>query len=350
MTEYIANRLLVLSGGSPYLFAYDRSDLSLLPPVTALLDNLGGRGVGKVVVSPDGSMMAVTLTGTPSVVLMDHAGALLRTFPVGSGPDITQDVAFSPDGTLLAIAYTASPYLKVVNVADGSPAFVPSAYIPTAAGCVAFSPDGAYLAVGHEATERLSVWNTGDWSKSAVRGSIDRPNGFPRSLAFSPDGSQLAVVHLNAPTLTVYSTVPSPTLWPQIAGLDTTGIFSGQGVAYSPDSARLAYGCSPNDGADFRCVRVYDTATWARLSPDTLTLSKGMRGVAWSPDGGEIAAVTGQATSADWLALFDASTYERKPNPVDYLSYWGYSVAYGPAITPVVPPFWTNKIKTTEVV
>lgn len=355
MTEYIANRLLAVTytASTSVLAAYDTTDMSLLPQLDAALDV--PHSLSAVVVSPTGTHLALCWSGAPGVTLLDSAGV---STGFASGLVVgAVHAAFSPDGSRLAVVYNDSPYLKVYDVATGGVVWSPSTSIPTGAQCVAFSPDGSLLVAGHEATERLTAWNTETWTKSGVLDTINRPGGapLPRAIAFSPDGGLLAVGHVNAPCLTVYTTVPAPTRWSKVTAFTTDngglGTFNGFAVAFSPDSSRLAFGRGPDNGGDTRTVMVFDTTSWAKVDSMATPPAREVETLAYSPAGDVLAVGVDRGFGTPpYLYRYATADYSLLDDPALAPTADVVSLAYGPAVTPVVPPFWTNKIKTTEIV
>jgi WD40 repeat protein len=155
----------------------------------------GQRYGGGVAVSPDGRLMAVTLTdGRTQLWSITDAA---RPVPVGApltGPaDIVQQVTFSSDGRQLAAAANdASVWLW--NVADPSTPVL-EATMGDLGGpvySVAFG-DGDGVLAASTTTGQAKVWTLEDPTSPRLRSTIDAGESYSFAVVISPDGRTLAV-------------------------------------------------------------------------------------------------------------------------------------------------------------
>jgi WD40 repeat protein len=188
------------------------------------------------------------------------------------------------------------------------------------ARAVAFSPDGRRLAsASWDGT--VKVWDT------AGRGEILVLRGHPGShavdVAFSPDGTRLASVGFD-------STVQ---IWDAATGRELRALrppppFASHlvyGVAFGPDSRRLAAAC----GEPFDWGRLGEVVVWDADTGEALfTLSEGghtrpVLGIAFSPDGQRLASAGMDATVKVWEARPG-----QKPLTLSGHTSWVYGVAF----------------------
>jgi WD40 repeat protein len=238
-----------------------------------LLQHTSPRGVSRLVLAPDGKMIAAAESWKEG-----EKGAYKRCvtlWDVGSGKvhasladETTSALAFSPDGKVLArSAYvikdnqiTAAEVRRrdltkeqdlptLLNMASKNPL-----------NCVAFSSDGRTLA-GADYQGQIILWDT---ASAKVRTTIKQEDGRRvTSLAFAPDGRTLAAAvgdrpgRDHEPGLIV--------LWDAATGqrrLALTGHTNAVlGVAFSPDGRLLASGSSDHT------VRLWDMTV--RPAPGT---------------------------------------------------------------------------------
>lgn len=231
--------------------------------------------VSRIAFSPDGKRLATA--GDDRVIRLwdtaDARSALPGALPaeprytLRGHTDSIQSVAFSPDGSLLASAgLDGDARLWDLARGNGYTRVLPGHAGPVRS--VAFSPDGSALATaGADGTVRV-------WPVTADDEPLVLPAHSVSTYAaeFSPDGSQLVAVGEGTPA--------QVSLWrmPQGAPLRSPAdVGPALSVAFSPDGALLAVGCS--DGtvrvvetadAGSRAVAIFglDDDGWAILRPD----------------------------------------------------------------------------------
>lgn len=226
------------------------------------------------------------------LVSSSHDGSV-RFLDAGSGKEIAavkmgalvHDVAFSPSGKLLAVALVGSHAAildvatrKRVRLLEGHKKYVLH---------VAFSRDGKTL-VTTDARGAIRLWNTDKWTVDKTLISPSRARIL--AIDLSADGKWLAAGTGNA-AAHVWD-LRSGELEFSIMATDKPKHKSHQGdVAFSPDSKRLA------TTSDFILggVRIYDVG-----KPDTPIAryfipwtASGWSGVAFTPNGKELACATG---------------------------------------------------------
>lgn len=150
---------------------------------------------GGVAVSPDGALMAVTLTdgGTQLWDVADPADPIPVGRPLTGPTDIVQQVAFSADGAQLAVAANDAT-VWLWNVADPA-APVLEASMTDLGGpvySVTFGASDRVLAASTTAGE-AKLWTLDDPTHPVPASTIDAGQSYSFAVAISPDGQELAV-------------------------------------------------------------------------------------------------------------------------------------------------------------
>ncbi len=223
------------------------------------------RGVGRLVLSPDGRWLAIT--NDASVQIRNANTGQLERVLLGRGGRITHP-SFSPDGRYLAAAEG-----KAVSIWDTTSGRVLRQFGLEAPGLVAaWSPDGSRLAVGTWAPGAAEVWEIASGRKlqSFAHGQTHGVG----TLAWSPDSNRLASGDWPGKLF----------LWDAATGKlvqELKGHQEGSGLtslAWSPDGRMLAGG--GGGGSIF---------LWESDSGRVARILRGHEGpihtVAWSPNG-----------------------------------------------------------------
>ncbi len=207
-----------------------------------------------------------------------------------AGDDV-RCVAWSPDNSRLASG-TESGRVRIWDPQRGSSEVA----LPTTNGgvvtSVAWSPDGSHLASVSGGIVRISAAANG-----ATLWSLDEHAGLVTSVAWSPAGTHFASAGIDG-TVRVWSNDGDP-----LMVLEGPGEGQVSTVAWSPDGSQLA-----SAGTD-STVRLWDAATGVTVElwdqdfgsqRAGLGGSPAFLGLAWSPDGRELAASTEQGEVLCW--------------------------------------------------
>lgn len=243
----------------------------------------GGDAVYAVAFSPDGSRIATGSRDRSARIWDVATGREIRALPGHEGT--VYAVAFSPDGTALATA-AHDGVVRVWNLASGRLACALPGH-EARVFSLSFAPDGRLLASASEdGTAR--IWNLA--AEAEMR--CLRHHGRVNAVAFDAAGGRVATAAGDGVIR----------IWNVEDGTET-GAFRGHGeaawsVAWSRVRDRIASGGSAGD------VRIWDPAG----RPDVLAGSGRVLSVAYSPDGGCLAAGLDEAG----IALWDAATLESR--------------------------------------
>jgi WD40 repeat protein len=247
-----------------------------------------GVSVNATAFGSDGNV-AIARSDGAVALLNGHTLAPIGTpFPVTSGKNAAQSVAFSASGTLLATG-GADGSVRLYDVSDpGRPHLIATGQRSgSAVSTVAFAPDGATLATA-AADGAVQLWDVsaGGGSLTPAGPSLGPVQGFATGLAFSPDGKILAAGSGGG---TVHLWDVAEPGHPVPLGTPLAGP-SGHvpSVAFSPSGTVLAAGAS--DGT----VWLWNMASPAH--PALIAALDGpaghVSGVAFSPSGDQVAAVS----------------------------------------------------------
>lgn len=286
-----------------------------------------GPGVNDLAWSPDGNTLAV---GSPYFLsFYDHLGA-------GKGSVFYEDderIAWSADGTkIAAIGGSSDHTVRIHDVTGGQGTILtgPSASL----GAIAWSPDGSTLAVT-SSDVAVRLW---DPAAATVRRAITR---MPEAdaLAWSPDGAHLAIAGM--PQVDILDAATGSTV---ATASDVASAYN-QTVAWSPDSARVAYPISyaqlgqldlaAGDGGHAWLGEDYQRISWnaknwvAVGSSRQLTVWYGDGGglirdfgaasaisVSWAPDGALATTDGYQAYGWDVVSGTVSATYNCEASPL----------------------------------
>lgn len=274
-----------------------------------------------IAVSPDAQLM---LTG---IQLRNTAsGSIVRTFSFGYSGSSVDANAFSPDGKLAAIgiqSYTRN--LFVFRVADGVKIAGPITAHYNGTTSIAFSPNGQLLVTGgRDGTAK--IWRLSDMTLLyTLDGGVDyRPRVF--AVLFSKDGS---TVVLGGQGGVLQYRVSDGQRVRQFTTVSTLSL------ALSPDGRYLASGSNRIDQYG-QCIDC-SIKGWVMADGSVLGAhagnNNGVTALAWSPDGGQVAAGSGDRQyngSVRFISTTNAQllgTWFQDPNnPSSYVT----CVAYAP--------------------
>lgn len=310
---------------SPYIEVYDARDWTKLPTIDAVQGGNGGGAIPFAIFNPDSSIMVAGTRTAPYLRRYDTSDwsllPALAVPPLGAATHAD----FSPDGTLMAVAH----YSGKLTIYTSAGVYVTDLSVVGTVYAVKFSVDGTRLVACSFGNPGVRVFNTADWS--IVRNVT---TDFAKYAEFSPDGAQMAVAAYTAPGFHVYNTAD----WSEASLPFSATTNNAQQVSYSPDGSLLLTVTGSGSG-----VRVYQTSDYALLH----TVA-GARWGAFSPDG-ELLAAT--ATGGGFnVKLYDTTAWALMPQPTVPPAFGGGAfLAFG-AEAPVVDPFWTHKVRTSEII
>ena len=237
MKKHWAAGILAIAALGGVLF-YGRRGPAVPAPV--VFRGLGG--VEKIVLSPDGRLLAEDSRQGQVLVYDTEMGTQKFAVPIR-----TDWIAFSPDGKrLLTVDQQRSTsvtggIVQVWDTATGAqtarfaaPPAPPGASAAGQAGIAAVSPD--LRRVVARAPQRLGVYDIGTGKLvKAFPSAVAHPNS-----AFSPDGRLFAIgIESGAGSLRVWNTQT----WQPVPGLNGL-VTKVSGIRFSPDGTRLALGSS----------------------------------------------------------------------------------------------------------
>lgn len=220
-----------------------------------------------VAISPDGKQVAIA--GFKVTTMYDlktrNQQWQLDTSAIYKNPPTVKSLAFSPDGKLLA-TYGSGGRISIRNAETGEEihrfeggVHIPAGLVSFCNDCIAFSPDGKLFAAG-------SFGKGGEGSKPGELRVWDAENGELLHVWKTKDSVQ--------------------------DGKDNAAI---HGIAFSPESRRIAIACSDGD------VWIWDVAT-KQVSEKLKGHRSKVRRVAFSPDGRTIASAGLDRTVCVWNA------------------------------------------------
>jgi WD40 repeat protein len=309
-----------------------------------------------VAYSPDG-LNLVTASSDGTIKLWDtRSGQELRTLR-GHQSDVT-DVAFSPDGRIVASA-SADGTARLWDAATGEVIKVLEGHTSIVLA-VAFSPDGARLATAsQDGTARVWDVASGEWlyTLAGHKGAVN-------DIAYSPDGEHLATTdrdrirvwdasdgglgelavlpwgcEITSSNLSQDGTLfiqgcedgrvilRDATSLQELSTFEPTMQFGAvAGVALSPDVSRLA-------AAQGLTIRVWDLAS-SQVQMSLSVPTGDVGSLAFSPDGGLLAAGIGESDILIWDAASGKEQYSLSSHSDKWENWWSYPILPGKPIFP----------------
>jgi WD40 repeat protein/tetratricopeptide (TPR) repeat protein len=271
-----------------------------------------------------GELFAVAYSPDGKLVATAGADRTVKLWGLGNGPILihtmsghslpVRSLAFAPDSKTLATG-SDDGGVRIWNVATGEERSVLTGHT-NAVVKLAFTPDGKLLATAsYDGTLRLWDSATGKLVRILIH---MRGQGALASVAFSPDGRLVAAVGTNSVIK----------FWETATGWEF-GTITGQAgtngnIAFRPDGRILA-------SADHVPIRLWDLAAWrgGEADPPVQLLPVGggrITTLGWSPDGRVLAANTdGSGT----IQFFDLGSAPVRPRVLT-LSSGVYGVAFSP--------------------
>lgn len=247
-----------------------------------------------------GAIKCAVLSGDGKTLISGHYNGVLAWWDIGKGSRLktltvgstsADAVAASHDGRTVAVASREDVLLwdgalsRQIGALHVGALFEPS---------LAFSPDGRTLAVTAE--KAVTLW---DISSRLVRQTLATGGGLAQCVAFSPDGA--AVVSADSGrAVSLWDTRTGRMRWR--ADTQQRGVWA---VSISPNGKTVA--CAGEDGTV--CFRRTSDGAAEGLSLSMGLVKDGRTGVlrpdealsvAFSPDGSELAAVSGYGTLKIW--------------------------------------------------
>jgi WD40 repeat protein len=227
--------------------------------------------------------------GDNTIKVLDSKSGQIRLTLPGLSNQVHQGLAFSPDGKRLATS-GGDQLVHVWDLVTGKEVLILAGHMAPV-DRVIFSPDGTRIAtIAHDGEAR--VWDAKSGQKlfslqAFVANTIQAGN--PVGIAFSPDSSRLATaggVHIK--------------IWDTHTGLvaltlPPTEALLAYAVTFSPDGKHLAVGYRGGT------ANVWDAVTGQKLF-DLSGHTGSVRYLAYSPDGTSIATASVDGTTRLWDA------------------------------------------------
>jgi WD40 repeat protein len=274
-------------------------------------------GMGSVVFSPDGMMLAST--SYDAIILWDMSKSQPIGQPLIGNNGWSECAGFSPDGKLLALARDDNT-IVFLDVSTRQTIGQPLSGHNNRVSSVAFSPDGKILASG-SVDDTIILWDVSTHQPigQPLKGHQYSVYQYPvYSVAFSPDGKTLASASADKPIILWDMSTRQPIGQPLLG--HTGAVYS---VAFSPDGRILA-----SASAD-KTIILWDMSTHQPIGQPLLGHIDTVKSVAFSPDGKVLA-----SSSFDKTIIFWDVSNPRSPAQI----LWNVSTPTAPSSTPTPKP------------
>jgi WD40 repeat protein len=162
-------------------------DFKTLPLWQRALDLEGGVSLGGITYSPNGNILAVSVTGGPVTILDGKTGQIVNESPFTSETVCRRDIAFSPTEPLIAAGAKDGKLTLWHYQSDEAPKLLTGHQL--AIRSLDFSPDGTRLVSGGD-DGRLLIW---DMETERVMMDLAMEVNTMWGVDFSPDGKSIAV-------------------------------------------------------------------------------------------------------------------------------------------------------------
>ncbi len=251
-------------------------------------------GVQTLTYTPDGRLIAFSVTSSRAQLIDLRQEALLTTLTLDPGAFYTHLARFAPAADRLALPDNRNN-ITLWEVADGARRAVLAEH-DASLTALAWSPDGQLIASGDQ-SGNVYIW---DWAAGVALVSHRRGGRAVSSLTFSPQGDLVAVHHANG-ELWLVDTLSGT----RLVGLEGGG-WSQSRLAFAPDGQWLAapgptgpvllWGVA---GGDLLTI-LDDEVPFSQVYPSLIT--------AFDPAGGRLAVGAVHASTSPRLTIWSLST------------------------------------------
>jgi len=317
---------------------------------------LGGRPKS-IAITPDGRFAYVVNEETDSVQVIELATRRIVGEPIELGGQLGP-VAISPDGKTAYVADWSTEKLVAIDTRTNQ--VTAAAKLGSWATGIAISPDGKTAYMAEQGAQAVEVVDT---RSMRVVGEPIPLTERPQDVSVAPDGKRIyvadensGVAAIDATTRKVTYLAPVPfwagaitvapdgkTGWvsglgePMVIDLQTgalikeveTGGEAGEAVL-TPDGKRAFLVDRTSAG-----VKVFDTRTYAEITPRPSTAGGFVGGIAITPDQSPTAAFTVPSITADFTATFDGSA---STDPDGTVRSWAWQFGDGAAASEAAGP------------
>jgi WD40 repeat protein/transcriptional regulator with XRE-family HTH domain len=282
--------------------------------------------VWSVAYSPDGTRIATASWDNTAQVWDSDSGQRLLIL-IGHSESVN-GIAYTPDGKLLATASDDGTAI-IWDAETGKELHTLSGH-EGAVHDISFSPDGHYLATASD-DGTAKIWNvkTGE-EKLTFSGHGDTVF----DVAFSPDGNQVATSGLDE-----YVRIWDATTGKELLALPFEGSDQLRGLAFSPDGTNIAV-----TSTRFPWGRVWDAATGEVVLNGFPGHRDALVDIAYRADGKLIATASSDATAKIWDADSGELLYTLSGHTLPVTG-----LAFNPAGTHLATTSWDQTIRVWSI-